>query len=354
LLILPSMLRSLMFSMPATMRQHLYSCSLRPYLLSNATLRLPRHLSHYTAPQSDTSSRYLPPSHFADFDKVRVALSGAPITEWELLQSHYNLPLDRVRIYSQAYHDWHGKMRALERYQDDIGLLLHRDLRDPQTIKMLREAHDRTPNNVQQFGSFDNHPRWSANLCVTEPLGTPYFTPPTISVREFDVDLFAPFLWSNIDFVVPTTRPHAGIPIHHPIADGLKSSSSFTTKLIHLGMIEFQSGRSSILPAPYCAVAKASATNDGTIDGIFTFPVDYRPDDECPKCGHRKYGTETWEPKVRGLYYLGRDFDDVVRRKRWELCLRLDDRDVEVVRSELGPGRRAGGGLKAVRSREAK
>ena len=337
MLILPSMLRSLMFSMPATMRQHLYSYRLRPHSVSTVSLCLPRNLSHYTAPQSATSARYLPPSHFADFDKIRVGLSGAPITEWELLQEHYRLPPEHVQTFQEAYQDWCEKMQSLPQYPKDVGLLLHCDLRDPKTLQMLREAYKQGEHSCLQFGRYDHRVWWTANLWVTIPGTTPYFTPPTLSFRKFSSDRYSPFLWCNIELADPRARLPAEAPAWRPLVDIATFTSGFTTKVVHLGMIRFYLGPCLELSmTPYCAVAKLSETNDGTTDGIFAFPIDYHRRDSWLRRTWSEH-LNIWEPRIRGVYYLGRDFYDVLKRKQWELCSRLGGRNVEVVRSVERP-----------------
>jgi hypothetical protein len=73
-----------------------------------------------------------------------------------------------------------------------------------------------------------------------------------------------------------------------------------------------------VVKTPYCAVANISDISDGTVEGIFAFPVDGPQqgelnDEKDPDLG-------AWEPDTCGIYYLGKDFKDVVRRKKWVLC----------------------------------
>ena len=70
----------------------------------------------------------------------------------------------------------------------------------------------------------------------------------------------------------------------------------------------------------YYAVAKVSDRRDGTIEGVFVFPIGSEHMLDDPLTKHFE----------RGIYYLGRNFVDIKERSQWQLIEALKDTNLEI------------------------
>lgn len=180
-------------------------------------------------------------------------------------------------------------------------LPVHLDLRSPGTVQLLREAYDTPdPTHFQGLCRFEADCTIAAPLQVTKPGEAKYFEATGTSSHECSVDPLSPFLCTNVDCNIPSTKAQDGSKpcpfIRH---------NNFSQKLVYLDVIQASQMSYIINDSPYCVVAKVSDRHDGTIDGIFAVPYNGTRGDlfvhscDCGCCAW----SDNWEPRVREKYY---------------------------------------------------
>jgi hypothetical protein len=333
---------------------------------------------HSTSPVNIAKA---PPSHFVEFNKAH------PYPRFEmkkermrLLQEYFHLSADDTQAFYSSYVKWLDNLDAWARNPLDPALLLHRDWNDGVTATLMEIALQ--IGGEKDLGSYDG----KIKICVEvgSQSKTDYWEVDGAHMGDA-ADYNSPFLWNDVDLSVPceSESSTAGDALTHTSTPPKKVSerpsymprpprtasqsppytyaprptstspktvsqpSSYmyaprptptlpeyigTNKLIHLGQIKaYRVAETSDSKHPeleechvyYSAVAKLRDT-DGTIDGIFSFPIQ----EPCPLPFD-----PIWGPSADGIFYLGRNFEDAEMRGRWTLCQRLTENEiVDVVR----------------------
>ncbi|KAH7070842.1 hypothetical protein FB567DRAFT_633796 [Paraphoma chrysanthemicola] len=282
------------------------------------------------------------PSHFVEFHKIHYEDRKMDVAAG--LQQYYGLPSRLVDTYFVAYCEWRDRMRAWRDDPLNPALILVRDWRDPTTAALMREALER--GDHLELGAYDEAVKIFVE--IANPMEAKYFQPKEANEASHwnAQDTYSPLVSADQELALPVAN-NATVPIsaldlvsHRYRAAPPTSSQTpgprpmlegFNVTLVHLGRIEAVRAASiaeTLVETPYCAVARISERNDGTIEGIFAIPIDGPRDGEF--LDEEDDEMIAWEPPVRGIYYLGKDFEDVAKQT-WTLCRTLEEDNVKIV-----------------------
>ncbi|KAF2872230.1 hypothetical protein BDV95DRAFT_378846 [Massariosphaeria phaeospora] len=271
----------------------------------------------------------------------------------EEVQDHFNVQGREAEEILCKYADW----KEEKSHDIDVISLTKKSWNELETRQKMSDALD-VRRNLEDLG---HSGETTVDLKLAPAFSAPYFRPKELENVEGDFSACGPVLRTNLPIQVferamawEQTREnsHPATPAsgHHVITSPVANSplgnrsyttqatragsvktdpfippelADFTTRFVHLGQPLATTNEDDILTAaPYACIGPLN--DDGLITGIFSIPVDGQRGgeiaDDCTE-------SVVWEPKVRGVYYLGKDLQEAATRE-WILVEPRDRVDV--------------------------